>query len=147
MDLEDSGVDCIHGCAWSRMCVSPVMSCDQARSQGQAEWVMNIQWQDQRWLSEIQALTGGLKVGEEEEVQGDGCIWRHANRPWHGSAFLPMGTLKEGCVFDLVQDAERKAETYFLILFYYIVATWNKSNPWIGRGDTKINKWWMDECL
>lgn len=52
MDLEDRAVDCIYDC----VCVSPVMSCVQACSQGQAEWVMNIQWQDQRWLSEIQAL-------------------------------------------------------------------------------------------
>lgn len=48
---------------WLCVCVSPVMSCVQACSQGQAEWVMNIQWQDQRWLSEIQALRPHWRFG------------------------------------------------------------------------------------
>lgn len=112
MDLEDSGVDCIYDCVWVRVCVSPVMSCVQACSQGQAEWVMNIQWQDQWWLSEIQALgpyrrfEGWIEGGAGGQMDLEawngpslamGCIiiWEEENEP--------MGAWK-GYVLDLQQE-------------------------------------------
>lgn len=108
MDLEDSGVECIYDGVWEWMCVSPVMSCVQACSQGQTEWVMNIQWQDQRWLSEIQALGSDQRLDRERSggwggwgggqmdleawkglIQSAGCIFISAeeNEPigkWQG---------------------------------------------------------------
>lgn len=72
MDLEDSGLDCIYDYVWLRVCVSAVMFCVQACSQGQAEWVMNIQWQGQWRQGEIQALRPHCRFQcEKKKVQRD----------------------------------------------------------------------------
>lgn len=65
MDLQDRGGECIYDCVWVQLCVSPVMPCVQACSQGQIWWVMNQQWQEQGWLGEIQALRPHRGSGEK----------------------------------------------------------------------------------
>lgn len=69
--LMDSGVECIYDCVWVQLCVSPVMPCVQACSQGQTWWVMNKQWQQQGQLGEIQALRPHSGFGVKEEA----AVW------------------------------------------------------------------------